>query len=104
MIRIQLSHSRTDLPLQRRYRNSGNSKLKFKKRTKTFLANLGARAMQLAPKTVGVGVAIVKTFYRVNNVALPLTRKLGGKERCLDRAPTPEELQRIVDIQGLYTA
>jgi len=59
------------------------------------------RAIQLAPKTVTTWVAIIKTFYRVNNIALPLTRRLGGKERCHDRAPTAEELQRIVDMADL---
>jgi len=59
------------------------------------------KAQSLAPKTVGVWVAIVKTFYRVNKVSLPLTRKLGGRERSRDRAPTPEELQRLVDMADL---
>ena len=59
------------------------------------------KAEQKAPKTVGVWIAMIKSFYRVNNIVLPLTRKLGGKGRSRDRAPTPDELQRVVDIADL---
>jgi len=59
------------------------------------------KAQGLAPKTVGVRVAMVKTFYRVNDVALQLTRKLGGRVKAKDRAPTPEELSRLLDIADL---
>lgn len=59
------------------------------------------RAEGLAPKTVGVRVAVVKTLYRVNGLIINSCRKLGGRERARDRAPTPEELKQIIDLAGL---
>lgn len=59
------------------------------------------KARGLAPKTVGSWVAMVKTFYRVNGLSLPLARKLGGREITRDRAPTPEELGRLLDLAEL---
>lgn len=59
------------------------------------------KALDLAPKTVGVRIAIVKSFYRVNKLLLPLTRKLGGRTQAKDRAPTPDELRKLVDLADL---
>lgn len=59
------------------------------------------KAQGLAPKTVGVWVAMIKSFYQVNRVKLTLTRKLGGRAVAKDRAPTPEELQRLIDTADL---
>jgi len=55
----------------------------------------------LAPKTVGVWVAIVKSFYRTNGIDLSLTKRLCTRVRAKDRAPTPQELTRLLEIADL---
>lgn len=59
------------------------------------------KARGLAPKTVGVRVAVVKSLYRTNGLSINSCRKLGARKRAKDRAPTPEELKRIIDLADL---
>jgi site-specific recombinase XerD len=54
-----------------------------------------------APHSVAEWVAQIKSFYKVNGVKLPFARSLNTRTVARDRAPTPEELQRIIDIADL---
>jgi site-specific recombinase XerD len=51
-----------------------------------------------APHSVAEWIAQIKSFYKTNNVDIPFARKLQGRTVSRDRAPKPEELQRVIDI------
>ncbi len=55
-----------------------------------------------SPGRLGGYTRQIRTFYRVNGVELPKPKKL-PKPRIVskDRAPTPEELQRVLDVADL---
>jgi site-specific recombinase XerD len=64
-----------------------------------FVANL--QAENLAPGTVSNHVKGVKALFRASNLKLELPYSLSKRSVYEDRAPTPEELQRILDIADL---
>lgn len=55
----------------------------------------------LAPGTISVYVKGVKALYQANELKLELPHRLKRTTRYEDRAPTPEELQRLLDLGGL---
>lgn len=59
------------------------------------------KARNLAPKTVSDQVKAIKVFYMVNSVSISLPYRLSNQRTYRDRAPTPEELQHLVDIADL---
>ena len=64
-----------------------------------FVANL--QAENLAPGSVSNHVKGVKTLFRCNGLKLELPYSLSKRSVYEDRAPTPEELQKILDIADL---
>jgi site-specific recombinase XerD len=64
-----------------------------------FVANL--QAENLAPGTVSNHVKGVKALFRCNGLKLELPYSLSKRSVYEDRAPTPEELQKILDIADL---
>jgi len=64
-----------------------------------FVANL--QAENLAPGTVSNHVKGVKALFRCNGLKLELPYSLSKRGVYEDRAPTPEELQKILDIANL---
>ena len=64
-----------------------------------FVANL--QAENLAPGTVSNHVKGVKALFRVNGLKLELPYSLSNRTVYTDRSPTPEELQRLLDIADL---
>ena len=64
-----------------------------------FVANL--QAENLAPGSVSNHVKGVKALFRCNGLKLELPYSLPKRGVYEDRAPTPEELQRILDIADL---
>ena len=64
-----------------------------------FVANL--QAENLAPGTVSNHVKGVKALFRSSGLKLELPYSLSKRSIYEDRAPTPEELQRILDIADL---
>ncbi len=64
-----------------------------------FVANL--QAENLAPGTVSNHVKGVKALFRASNLKLELPYSLSKRSVYEDRAPTPEELQRILDFADL---
>ena len=61
-----------------------------------FVANL--QAENLAPGTVSNHVKGVKALFRCNGLKLELPYSLSKRSVYEDRAPTPEELQKMLDI------
>jgi site-specific recombinase XerD len=59
------------------------------------------QAEGLAPGTIANRVKAVKTFYMVNGLKLVLPYRLSNRTVNHDRAPTPEELQRLIDLADL---
>lgn len=59
------------------------------------------KARNLAPKTVSDQVKAIKVFYMINSVSISLPYRLSNQRTYRDRAPTPEELQHLVDIADL---
>ena len=59
------------------------------------------KARNLSPKTVSDQVKAIKGFYMVNNVTISLPYRLSNQRTNRDRAPTPEELQHLIDIADL---
>jgi site-specific recombinase XerD len=55
----------------------------------------------LKPGAVNNCIKSVKTFYRVNGVKIELSEPLSRRVVYKDRAPTPEELSKILDIADL---
>jgi site-specific recombinase XerD len=64
-----------------------------------FIANL--QAENLAPGTIGNHVKGVKALFRCNNLKLDLPYSLSKRVVYEDRAPAPEELQKILDLADL---
>jgi integrase len=59
------------------------------------------KARNLAPKTVSDQVKAIKVFYMVNGLTINLPYHLSNHRTNRDRAPTPEELQHLLDIGDL---
>ncbi len=55
----------------------------------------------MSPSSINLAVNAIKTFLRVNGVYLPPVPKPRVYIKYYDRAPTPEELSRLIDIAGL---
>lgn len=72
---------------------------KYSRLLDDFVGNLQAES--LAPGTVSNHVKGVKALFRVNRLKLELPYSLSKRAVYSDRAPTPEELQRILDIADL---
>ncbi len=64
-----------------------------------FVGNL--QAENLAPGSVSSYVKAVKALFRVNGLKLELPYSLSNRTVYTDRSPTPEELQRLLDIANL---
>jgi len=64
-----------------------------------FIGDLQAEG--LAPGTISNHVKGVKALYRANGLRLELPYRLTRPVMFKDRAPTPEELQRLIDIADL---
>lgn len=64
-----------------------------------YVGDLQAR--KLAPKTVSDQVKSIKCFFMVHGLMLTLPYHLSSRRNTKDRAPTPEELQRIINLPGL---
>jgi len=61
-----------------------------------FIGDLQAEG--LAPGTINNHVKGVKALFRVNGIALNLPFRLTKRIKYRDRAPNPEELQKIIDL------
>ena len=59
------------------------------------------RAEELAPSTINNHVKGVKALLRVNGITLILPYRLPKRVKYPDRAPTPEELSKLVDAADL---
>ena len=55
----------------------------------------------LSPGRVYGAIKHVRTFYRVNGVTVELSERLSRRVTYKDRAPTPEELTRLLEIASL---
>ena len=64
-----------------------------------FVANL--QAENLAPGTVSNHVKGVKALFRCNGLKLELPYSLSKRSVYEDRAPTPEELQKMLELADL---
>jgi len=72
---------------------------KAAQRLDTYYKELMAQG--LAPHSVAEYIAQIKSFYKINGIPLPLARRFNTRNLSKDRSPTPEELQRIIDIADL---
>jgi len=72
---------------------------KYSRLLDDFIGNLQAEG--LAPGTVSNHVKGVKALFRVNRLKLELPYSLSKRTIYSDRAPTPEELQHLIDIADL---
>jgi len=72
---------------------------KYSRLLDDFVGNLQAES--LAPGTVSNHVKGVKALFRVNQLKLELPYSLSKRAVYSDRAPTPEELQHLIDIADL---
>ncbi len=61
----------------------------------------GLQADGLSPGTIINYAKAVKTFYRINKVRLDLPYTVRNRRVCRDRAPTPEEIQKLMDVADL---
>jgi site-specific recombinase XerD len=57
----------------------------------------------LSPGRIHHVIKDIRTFYRVNRVEVKLTEPLSRRITYKDRAPTPEELTRLIEIADLRT-
>jgi integrase len=64
-----------------------------------FIGDLQAEG--LAPGTINNHVKGVKALFRVNGIGLTLPFRVPKSIRYPDRAPTPEELVRVIDVADL---
>jgi site-specific recombinase XerD len=64
-----------------------------------YLAELQDRGLKFG--AVNNYIKAVKTFYRTNGVKIELSEPLKRKVSYRDRAPTPEELAKILDVANL---
>ena len=72
---------------------------KYSRLLDDFVGNLQAEG--LAPGTISNHVKGVKALFRVNRLKLELPYSLSKRTIYSDRAPTPEELQRLIDIADI---
>jgi integrase len=72
---------------------------KYSRLLDDFVGNLQAEG--LAPGTIANHAKGVKALFRVNRLKLELPYNLSKRIIYSDRAPTPEELQRLLDIADL---
>jgi len=72
---------------------------KYSRLLDDFVGNLQAEG--LAPGTVSNHVKGVKALFRVNRLKLELPYSLSKRTIYSDRAPTPEELQHLIDIADI---
>jgi len=72
---------------------------KYSRLLDDFVGDLQAEG--LAPGTVSNHVKGVKALFRVNRLKLELPYSLSKRTIYSDRAPTPEELQHLIDIANL---
>ena len=72
---------------------------KYSRLLDDFVGNL--QAENLAPGTVSNHVKGVKALFRCNRLKLELPYSLSKRGVYSDRAPTPEELSRVIDIAEL---
>jgi integrase len=63
-----------------------------------YIGDLQARG--LAPKTVRDHVKAIKSFFMVHRITVSLPYHLSGRRASYDRAPKPEELQKLLDVSG----
>jgi site-specific recombinase XerD len=59
------------------------------------------KASNFAPHTVTQRIAYIKSWYKQNGVDVPFTRSLSAITVSHDRAPKPEELQKLLDMAEL---
>jgi len=64
-----------------------------------FIGDL--QAEDLAPGTIANHVKGVKALYRINGVEVVLPYRLPRRTKYADRAPTPEELSKVLDAADL---
>jgi len=72
---------------------------KYSRLLDDFVGNLQAEG--LAPGTISNHVKGVKALFRVNRLKLELPYSLSKRTIYSDRAPTPEELQHLIDIADI---
>jgi integrase len=72
---------------------------KYLRNIDDFIGDLQAEG--LAPGTINNHVKGVKALFRVNGVKLELPYRVPKKVKYPDRAPTPEELTKIIDIADI---
>jgi len=72
---------------------------KYSRLLDDFVGNLQAEG--LAPGTVSNHVKGVKALFSVNRLKLELPYSLSKRTVYSDRAPTPEEIQKLIDIADL---
>jgi integrase len=71
----------------------------YLQRIEEFTGDL--RAEDLAPGTINNHVKGVKALFRANGVNLVLPHRLTKRVKYPDRAPTPEEVTRIIDLADI---
>ena len=59
------------------------------------------KAQGLAPGTIANHVKSTRALFRVNGVPLTLSFRVDRRVKYCDRAPTPKELEQIIDIADL---
>jgi integrase len=64
-----------------------------------FIGDL--RAQDLAPGTINNHIKGVKALFNINGVILVLPHKLSKRVKYPDRAPSPEELTKILDLADI---
>ncbi len=64
-----------------------------------YLAEL--QDQEISPGPINNYIKSVKTFYRVNGIKIELTETLSRRVKYKDRAPTPEEMTKLLDIGTL---
>jgi len=64
-----------------------------------FLGELDAE--NLASSTLLVHGSRIRTFYKINGIDVMLPKRYSSKVKYRDRAPTPEEIQRMIEVADL---
>jgi integrase len=72
---------------------------KENERLDDYVGDLQAR--NLAPKTVRDHVKAIKAFFMVHRITVALPYHLSGRKASSDRAPKPEELQKLLNVANL---
>ncbi len=60
------------------------------------------KALDLAPNTIKVAVGCIKAWLQINDIEVGRVATPKGYIKFSDRAPTPEELQRMLDVADLH--